>query len=158
MSGYYLVKLHELTTDTSIYAIFIVRDDDSTAPIIVQASTNTWQAYNVWGDASLYGSFGADRGTSRRRGGRTGCRTTGRTTRTSTARCSYGAGEFFRWEYNFVRWAESQGFDMTYTTNVDVHAARRRCSSSTGCSSRSGTTSTGRSSSATRSRPRATRA
>ena len=31
------------------------------APALVQASTNTWQAYNIWGDASLYGSFGADR-------------------------------------------------------------------------------------------------
>ncbi len=86
----------------------------------MQASTNTWQAYNAWGDASIYGSFGADR------------RYVEKTRR--AYRVSYdrpydvnlndqhqnGAGEFFRWEYNFVRWAESMGFDMTYTTNVDV--------------------------------------
>jgi hypothetical protein len=120
VSGYYLVKLHELKTDTSVYAVFTVRDDASTAPIIVQASTNTWQAYNAWGDASVYGSFGADR------------RYVEKTRR--AYRVSYdrpydvnlndqhqnGSGEFFRWEYNFVRWAESMGFDMTYTTNVDV--------------------------------------
>lgn len=121
VSGYYLVKLHELKSDTYTYAIFIVRDDDSPAPILVQASTNTWQAYNVWGDASLYGSFGADRRYIEK---------TRRAYRVSYDRpydpningqSQYGAGEFFRWEYNFVRWAEAMGYDMTYTTNVDVH-------------------------------------
>ena len=120
VSGYYLARLHELKTDTATYAIFIVRDDASDAPIIVQASTNTWQAYNTWGDASLYGSFGADR------------KYVAKTRR--AYRVSYdrpydptmrderndGAGEFFAWEYDFVRWAESQGYEMTYTTDVDV--------------------------------------
>ena len=119
--GYYLVKLHELATDTSVYAVFVVRDDASNAPIIAQASTNTWQAYNVWGDASVYGSFGADRRYIEK---------TRRAYRVSYDRpydvningqMQLGAGEFFRWEYNFVRWAESMGLDMTYTTNVDVH-------------------------------------
>ncbi|MDP9237801.1 MAG: hypothetical protein M3P30_10500 [Chloroflexota bacterium] len=120
ISGYYLVKLHDLKSDTSTYAIFIVRDDASDAPILVQASTNTWQAYNTWGDASLYGSFGADRKYVAK---------TRRAYRVSYDRPydpsmrdekNYGAGEFFAWEYNFVRWAESQGYDMSYTTNVDV--------------------------------------
>ena len=119
--GYYLVKLHELRSDTYTYAIFVLRDDNASSPIIVQASTNTWQAYNVWGDASLYGSFGANRRYSEKER---------RAYRVSYDRPydptlnnqpMYGAGEFFRWEYNFVRWAESQGYDMTYTTNVDVH-------------------------------------
>jgi hypothetical protein len=120
VSGYYLVRLHELKTDTATYAIFIVRDDASAAPVLVQASTNTWQAYNTWGDASLYGSFGADRVYVPK---------TRRAYRVSYDRpydpsmrdeTNYGAGEFFAWEYNFVRWAEAQGYDMTYTTNVDV--------------------------------------
>jgi hypothetical protein len=121
VSGYYLIRLHERSSDTHTYAIFVVRDDDSPAPIAVQASTNTWQAYNIWGDASLYGSFGADR------------QYVGKTRRAYRVsydrpydpminnKPGYGAGEFFRWEYNFVRWAERQGYDMTYLTNVDVH-------------------------------------
>jgi hypothetical protein len=121
VSGYYLVRLHELKTDTAAYAVFVVRDDASDAPMIVQASTNTWQAYNVWGDASLYGSFGADRKYIEK---------TRRAYRLSydrpydpniNGKMQLGAGEFFRWEYNFVRWAEAQGYEMTYTTNVDVH-------------------------------------
>ncbi len=120
VSGYYLVKLHEIKTDTEAYVIFIVREDTSDAPILVQASTNTWQAYNTWGDASTYGAFGADRRYVEK---------TRRAYRVSYDRPydmtmrdeqNYGAGEFFAWEYNFVRWAESRGYEMTYTTNVDV--------------------------------------
>lgn len=120
VSGYYLVKLHELASDTSTYAVFVVRDDRSTAPVLVQASTNTWQAYNTWGDASLYGSFGADRKyvAKRRRAYRVSYdRPYDPTLNDSKA---YGAGLFFSWEYDFVRWAESRGYEMAYTTNVDV--------------------------------------
>ena len=120
VSGYYLVRLHELKTDTAAYVVFIVRDDDSPAPILVQASTNTWQAYNTWGDASLYGSFGADRKyvAKTRRAYRVSYDRPYDMTMRDTK--NYGAGDFFSWEYNFVRWSESRGYDMTYTTNVDV--------------------------------------
>ncbi len=120
VSGYYLIKLRELATNTETYAPFVVRDDASNSAAIVQASTNTWQAYNTWGDASLYGSFGANR------------KYVAKTRR--AYRVSYdrpydphindsendGAGQFLSWEYDFVRWAERTGYDMTYTTNVDV--------------------------------------
>lgn len=120
VSGYYLVKLHELVSDTSTYVIFVLRDDASTAPTLVQASTNTWQAYNTWGDASLYGSFGADRKyvAKKRRAYRVSYDRPYDPTINGSK--GYGAGLFFSWEYNFVRWAESRGYQMAYTTNVDV--------------------------------------
>lgn len=120
ISGVYLIKLRETATDTASYVIFVVRDDASPAPTIVQLSTNTWQAYNVWGDASTYGSFRADREYVAK---------TRRAYRVSYDRPydptiqgsrNYGAGEFLTWEYNFIRWAEANGLPMTYTTNVDV--------------------------------------
>lgn len=120
VSGVYLARLHEMKTDTAAYVIFIVRDDFSAAPAMVQLSTNTWQAYNTWGDASTYGAFGADRKyvAKTRRAYRVSYdRPYDMTLRNAK---NYGAGEFFAWEYNFVRWAESQGYDMAYTTNVDV--------------------------------------
>ena len=120
VSGYYLAKLHDVGTSTESYVIFIVRDDASPAPVLVQASTNTWEAYNTWGDASLYGSFGADRKyiAKTRRAYRVSYDRPYDMTMRDTK--NYGAGDFFSWEYNFVRWAESRGYDMTYTTNVDV--------------------------------------
>ncbi len=119
-SGYYLIKLRELSTNMSTYCVFIVRDDRSGAPIMAQASTNTWQAYNTWGDASTYGSFGADRKyvPKKRRAYRVSYDRPYDVT--INASKNYGAGEFFSWEYDFVRWSESMGYEMTYTTNVDV--------------------------------------
>ena len=32
-----------------------------------------------------------------------------------------GAGQFFWWEIQFVRWAERLGYDLTYTTDIDTH-------------------------------------
>ncbi|HXK34636.1 MAG TPA: N,N-dimethylformamidase beta subunit family domain-containing protein [Dehalococcoidia bacterium] len=119
VSGVYLIKLRDQATNTSSYAIFVLRDDASDAPALVQMATHTWQAHNNWGDANLFGSFGADRryaGPQRR------------AYRVSYDRPydmlmggNYGAGRFFDYEYNFVRWAESQGYAMSYTTSVDVH-------------------------------------
>src|SRR5438132_7130106 len=120
VSGYYLIKLRELATGTETYSVFVVRDDASTASAIVQASTNTWQAYNTWGDASLYGWFGADRKYVAK---------TRRAYRVSYDRpydprlddsTNDGADQLLSWEYDFVRWAERAGYAMTYTTNVDV--------------------------------------
>lgn len=126
ISGVYVIKLRETETGTASYVVFVVRDDNSSAPTIVQLPVNTWQAYNAWGDASTYGAFGADRAY---------IETTRRAHRVSFARPydasvaaqpamdasrDYGAGRFFTWAYPFVRWAEANGLPMTYTTSVDV--------------------------------------
>lgn len=131
ISGVYVIKLRETATNTASYVIFILRDDASPAPTIVQLPASTWQAHNAWGDASTYGSFGADREY---------IETTRRAHRVSFDRPydsavvpaavpavgggrNYGAGQFFTWEYPFVRWAEANGLPMTYTTSVDVARA-----------------------------------
>lgn len=120
-TGVYLAKLIDVAGKEA-YVPFAVRDDSRPADLLVQLSVNTWQAYNAWGDRSLYGGFDA----SRRWAGKDA-----RAYKVSFNRPydpledglpSNGAGQFFRWEYNFVRWAESQGYDLTYATNVDVHA------------------------------------
>ena len=120
ISGVYLIKLRETASDTAAYVIFVVRDDASKAPTLVQLSTNTWQAYNVWGDASTYGSFGADREyiAKKRRAYRVSYDRPYDPSLQGSR--NYGAGEFLTWEYNFIRWAEANGLPMTYTTNVDV--------------------------------------
>ncbi|MGH9293580.1 MAG: N,N-dimethylformamidase beta subunit family domain-containing protein, partial [Acidimicrobiales bacterium] len=54
-SGYYLLKL--LTKNGySQWVPFLVRDDESSAPVLVQSSVTTWQAYNLYGGYSLYSS------------------------------------------------------------------------------------------------------
>jgi len=36
---------------------------------------------------------------------------------------STGSGEWFLWEFPFAYWLESQGYDVTYQSNLDTHAA-----------------------------------
>src|SRR5207248_1965024 len=33
-----------------------------------------------------------------------------------------GAGDFLHWELYFIRWLERNGYDVTYSTDVDTHA------------------------------------
>jgi len=139
VSGVYLARLTGSSDGKQSFVPFVVRESGASsgtprhAPILIQCSVNTWQAYNNWGGKSLYdfNSFG------------------GRAIRVSydrpyatspEAARGAGAGEFLSvshaprpcgWEYPFVRWIEKQGYDVAYATSVDVHEnpsllARRR--------------------------------
>ncbi len=107
-SGVYLADL--IRTDGVVganQAIFIVRDDASTSEMLFQTSVSTWQAYNTWGGSSLYtdntGLLAADRAYA-----------------VSFNRPYEGGLQFFTWEYPMVRFIEANGYDVSYTTNIDT--------------------------------------
>jgi hypothetical protein len=109
VQGDYLLKL--VSSDGGqAYVPLTIRDDSSTADIVVQNAVTTWQAYNRWGGYSLYegpdGRFSTrsrvvsfDRPYKARR----------------------GAGAFPWMEQPFVVWAERNGLDVTYQTDIDLH-------------------------------------
>lgn len=75
----------------------------STSKILLQLSTNTYNAYNNWGGFSLYAYNG--------RGGNQG------------HRVSYErppASQFNNWELPFVQWAERNGYQLEYAANPDL--------------------------------------
>ena len=112
-SGLYIGKLIDQSSGKQSQVWFVVRDDSSKSDILFQSSFNTFNAYSNTGGYSLYGfnSIGGQR----------------------ALKVSYDrpfsettteTGEFnnlLRWEYNMARWLESQGYDVSYVTNVDVH-------------------------------------
>ena len=118
-SGVYLAKLTTTKNHKQSYIIFVVRDDSRPSNILFQTSVNTYQAYNNWGGASLYGlnkgtqaykvSFNRPYGIGRNPGDADGI----------------GSGEFLTgkagWEYNMLRWLEKSGYDVAYSTDVDTH-------------------------------------
>jgi hypothetical protein len=109
-SGAYLVKLTTVPDGKQRYVTFVVRDDGSTAPLLFQTSVTTYQAYNEWGGRSLYTLPKAAYKVSFNRpydDGRYGD--------------GGGAGHFLYWEYPMLRWLERQGYDVTYSTDVDTH-------------------------------------
>lgn len=131
LSGVYLAKLTGSSSGKQSYIIFVIREDDRPADFLFQSSVTTFQAYNNWGGKSTYPSNSQDERWARKvsfnrpyarsqhpRGG-----------------SGLGAGEFLTamsihptrtlstagWEYNMVRWLERQGYDVTYSTDIDTH-------------------------------------
>jgi hypothetical protein len=120
VSGVYLAKLTEAREGLQSYIIFIVRDDRR-ADFLFQCSDTTWQAYNRWPDQfALYDNgehqwwWGGDVQVSFNR-------PYGKYCQILDAPLSTGSGEWFLWEFPFAFWLESQGYDVTYQSNLDTH-------------------------------------
>ena len=111
-SGVYVVKM---TTDRGAArdAMFVL-EAARPRPILAQISTSTYEAYNTWGDDSLYP------------GGHTvGITGTGQGVEVSYDRpyeTVTGAGQFFTRDVATVRFLERDGYDVSYTTNPSVDA------------------------------------
>jgi hypothetical protein len=120
-SGVYLGKLSTEREGIQSYLIFIVRDDRP-ADFIFQCSDTTWQAYNRWpGQFSLYDDGvkewywgpGVDVSFDR---------PYGKYCQILDAPLSIGSGEWFLWEFPLAYWMESEGYDVTYISNLDTHS------------------------------------
>lgn len=123
-SGVYLGKLTAEREGLQSYVIFIVRDDRA-ADFIFQCSDTTWQAYNRWPNQFALYDDGKDQWYW---GGNVQVsfnRPYGKYCQILDAPLSTGSGEFFLWEFPFVFWLESQGYDVTYVSNLDTHADAR---------------------------------
>jgi hypothetical protein len=122
ISGVYLGKLSSSAHRYQSYVIFIVRDDRN-ADFLFQCSDNTWQAYNAWPDRfSLYHNDRKD-GKVLVSGVRVSRdRPFGRYIQVVDAPLSQGSGELLLWEFPLAFWMEENGYDVTYCSNVDVHA------------------------------------
>jgi hypothetical protein len=123
VSGVYLGKISSTRHRYQSYVVFIVKDDRP-ADFLFQCSDNTWQAYNAWPDAySLYHNDRAD--------GIVLCsgihvsfdRPYGKYVQIFDNPLSQGSGEFLLWEFPLAFWMEQHGYDVTYCSNLDVHAS-----------------------------------
>ena len=106
-SGYYKAVLNAEKDDKKITStlFFIVRaaEPGSTSRILLQLSTNTYNAYTNWGGHSLYAYHDRD--------GVQGHRVSFDRPQSS---------QFENWEGPFVRWAESNGYVLEYAANSDL--------------------------------------
>jgi hypothetical protein len=111
--GAYLARLD--TDGAYTFVPFVVRalHPGAYSRMVVQLSTNTWQAYNRYGGKSLYGAWAPG--------------LVGRASKVSFHRpydylATDGSGQFFLWEAPFLAWLESQGYAYEVCTNQDLHA------------------------------------
>lgn len=109
VSGIYFAKLVRTDTGGASHVFFVVRDDASTSDLLFQTSDTTWQAYNEYGGNSLYSGNPA-----------------GRAYKVSynrpftTRNIANGQDWVFNAEYPMVRWLESNGYNVSYISGVDV--------------------------------------
>jgi hypothetical protein len=103
-SGIYVAKLTAGLTQKQNYIVFVVRDDQRPSDLLFQASVTTYQAYNDWGGRSLYSKPRASKVSFNR-----------------PYLHGHGTGHLLYWELSMVQFLEKEGYDVTYTTDVDTH-------------------------------------
>ncbi|WP_255433575.1 N,N-dimethylformamidase beta subunit family domain-containing protein [Tessaracoccus sp. MC1865] len=113
VSGIYIARptREDVGGDLASHIPFIVRDDASTSEVFFQASTTTWQSYNAYGGYNLYGYSGTQHAHKVS------------FNRPFQTRGTEPENYLFNSEYPMLRWLERNGYDVSYTTNVDT--ARR---------------------------------
>ncbi|HVV20228.1 MAG TPA: N,N-dimethylformamidase beta subunit family domain-containing protein, partial [Pseudonocardiaceae bacterium] len=112
VSGLYYAVLHRNDTGGENEMAFVIRDDSSHSDVLFQTSDETWEAYNAYGGDSLYTG--------------TGPGTNGASYAVSYNRPLSGQGDenfIFNAEVPMVYFMEENGYDVSYTTDVDT--ARR---------------------------------
>jgi methionine-rich copper-binding protein CopC len=112
-SGIYFARVTRTDTGGASHIVFVVRNDSSHSNILFKTSDSTWEAYNSYGGNSLY----------------TGNSTVapGRAVEVSYNRPfndrdpNVGTANWvFNAEYPMVRWLERNGYDVSYSTDVDT--------------------------------------
>ncbi len=115
VSGIYFAKItREKTPEDGAdwngganHIVFVVRDDTRGSDLLFQTSDSTWQAYNKFGGYSLYS------------GGPNGRAYKVSYNRPFITRSTSPQDWVFNSEYPMVRWLEANGYDVSYTTDVD---------------------------------------
>jgi Domain of unknown function (DUF4082)/Secretion system C-terminal sorting domain/Bacterial Ig domain len=112
VSGIYFAKLTRADNSGASHVVFIVRDDAGNADLLFKTSDATWQAYNIYGGKSLYTGTG----------GKASKVSYNRPFLTRAGGGGGGASEdwVFNAEYPMVRWLERNGYNVSYTTDVDM--------------------------------------
>lgn len=114
VSGMYLVKLTASNTHQA-YIPFVVKESRPSSPLLFIDSVTTSEAYNWWGDKSLYVDIAYHSAK---------LQYSNRAVMVSFQRPyaeNQGAGWFFSWEVHMVRWLEARGYNVSYINDLDIN-------------------------------------
>jgi hypothetical protein len=110
-SGVYIAKLVRTDTGGASHIVFVVRNDSSTSAILFKTSDEAWEAYNDYGGNNLYSGTGP---------GDSGAAFKVSYNRPFNTRGDTSEDWLFNAEYPMIRWLEANGYDVTYSTCVDL--------------------------------------
>jgi putative cell wall-binding protein len=107
-TGFYVAKVIRKDKKAS-FVPFVIKERSSSSDFMVLIATNTYHAYNNWGGKSLYGYNSSNKEAAVK------------LSFNRPYKNHFGAGEFFSYEYNLVRWLEKKGYSVSYVTDTDIH-------------------------------------
>ncbi|HYY78527.1 MAG TPA: DUF4082 domain-containing protein, partial [Actinomycetes bacterium] len=110
VSGIYLAMLRRSDTGGENQVPFVVRNDASHSDLLFQTSDTTWQAYNRYGNGSLYTAPSAPANRAYKVS----------YNRPFITRACCSEDFVFSNEFPMVRFLERNGYDVTYSTGVDT--------------------------------------
>jgi hypothetical protein len=107
--------------DHTSQIFFVVKNEESKAPIVLKTSDATWEAYNAWGGNSLYSctkycpegepeAYKAAFSVSYNR------------PFDGTLETDSGQSDPLYAEYQLMRWLEKEGYNVTYLAQTDIQA------------------------------------
>ncbi len=116
VSGVYIARLKRTDNGGASHIVFIVRDDTSNSDLFFKTSDATWQAYNIYGGNSLY------LGTTSFPSGHAAKVSYNRPFITRNGGGGGGTAQdwLFNAEYPMIRFLERNGYDISYTTDIDI--------------------------------------
>ena len=117
VSGLYIAKLHgqQRVVEGPVIFLLLFEMMPSTSALFFKTSDATWQAYNIYGGNSLYVGAGLPNNHASKVS----------YNRPFLTRSGGGGGAaredwFMNAEYPMIRFLESNGFDVSYTTDMDI--------------------------------------
>lgn len=119
VSGVYIANILQGNPNnpTQIFQVpFIIKDPSSTSDIVFQTDDQTWQAYNGWGGANLYGGNGpAPNGAAYAVSYNRPI-----TTYDSSGVASGSQDTVWGAEYSAIYWLEQNGYNVSYISGMDT--------------------------------------
>ena len=112
-TGCYLIQF-KTSLGYQSYTSFVVRCKGTEEYLVVRGDM-TYCAYNNWGGKSLYGFQSSG-----------GVAAVKNSFDKPSVNCN-GGDYFVRNDINFIKWAEGQGYDLGYLSDIDVHVRGLTC-------------------------------
>jgi hypothetical protein len=128
VSGVYVADLiREDKTAGAFQIPFVIRNDSSHSDIVFQTDDETWQAYNGWGGANLYGGNGPAPVVNLGSAGTIAAGAAFAVSYNRPIMTRDGVGTFagpqdmvFGAEYPAIQWLEQNGYDVSYISGIDT--------------------------------------
>ncbi|HXM57240.1 MAG TPA: N,N-dimethylformamidase beta subunit family domain-containing protein [Candidatus Dormibacteraeota bacterium] len=115
VSGIYFARLADNASGAASSIPFVVRDDASTSDVLFRTDDTTWQAYNDYGGNNVY------YGTAPSSNGRAFKVSYNRPWHNRSEGPGFGTANFPLYaEYPMIRWLESNGYNVSYTSSIDA--------------------------------------